>query len=117
MSCVLCTFFWGGGDKWEFAKDKYKAKLRSGEMGFINLPHAKQGGQKYEEVWNKVYLIIVFDCLIYKHLRNMVYEDCITLHIDRTVYHFMTSKSLYIVGLVSNSHKPKFVRILLFSIF
>ena len=93
--CIM--HFWGGGggegDKWEFDKDKYKAKLRNGEIGFINPPHAKQGGQKYEEVWNKVYLIIVFGCLIYKHLRKMVYKGCINLHIDRTVYHdCITSK-------------------------
>ena len=60
------VFFWGGGegDKWELAKDKYKAKLRNGEMGFINPLHANQDGQKYEEVWNKVYLIIMFGCLM-----------------------------------------------------
>ena len=63
MSCV-CALFLGGGDKWELAKDKYKAKLRNGEMGFINPPHASQDGHQYEEVWNKVHLIIVFGCLI-----------------------------------------------------
>ena len=86
----------------EIAKDKYEAKLRNGEMGFINPPHAKQGGQKYEEVWNKVYLIIVSGCLLYKHLRNMIYKGCINLHIDRTVYHFITSKSSYLIILSSS---------------
>ena len=65
MPCVYArVFFGGGGDKWELAKDKYKAKLRNGEMGFINPLHANQDGQKYEEVWNKMYLIIVFGCLM-----------------------------------------------------
>ena len=40
----------GGGGKWELAKNKYNAKLRNVEMGFINPPHANQDGQNYEEV-------------------------------------------------------------------
>ena len=38
------------------------------------------------------YIIIMFGCLIYNHLRKMVYKGCINLLIDRTVYHFITSK-------------------------